>query len=252
MNTVPDDELVGLMEESGISFLGTVQRLGEATVADLPVDDRTAVVRVNEMLYAPAALEGLAGMEITVQLREDADALTPGDQAVFFTDPVAFDKGVAVREVARRPVDDGRAAVREATMAPGSNPSVFRLQVEQRRIREHAEQADAVVKATVTGLEKVGSMPVREHAPDYWRATMSVSHVERGDVEGDEIRVLYINSLDVRHRLAPKPKASQEGIWLLHATEGSQRESAPWIIPHPEDFQPVENLALLRADGSQP
>jgi hypothetical protein len=252
MKAVPDNEVLSLMDESGISFIGTVQRLGAATVADVPVDDRTAVVRVNQLLHAPPALEGLAGMEITVQLAEGGEALAPGAQAAFFTDPIAFDKGVAVREVARRPVEAVQGAVREATMAPGSNTSVFGVQLEQQRLRAHAEQADAVVKATVVGLEKVGSMPVREHAPDYWRATMSVSHVERGDVQGDQIQVLYINSLDVQHRLAPKPKASQEGIWLLHATEGPLRDLAPWIIPDPGDFQPVENLELLRSDGSQP
>jgi hypothetical protein len=247
---VPDAELLSLMQQSGVNFVGTVQRLGESTVADLPVDERTAVVRVSDVLNVPPALEGLAGMEVTVQLRSDAEPPAPGNRAVFFTDPIAFDKGIALREVDRRPAEDAQGAVLEATLAPGPNTAFFAQQLAEQRLRAHAVEADAVVEATVVGLERVGSAPMREHEPDYWRATMAVSHVEKGDVTGDRIQVLYINSLDVQHRLSPKPKASQEGLWLLHTTEEPLRDLAPWIIPDPEDFQPVENLRLLRTDGS--
>jgi hypothetical protein len=188
----------------------------------------------------------MAGMDVTVQLAPDGSPLEPGSEAMFFVDPIAFDTGIAVREVARRPVDTAQDAVRAAIVAPDPTPQVFAVQLDQRRLQQHAEGADAIVRATVVGLEKVGALPLREHGPDYWRATMSVSHVEKGVVNGDQIQVLYINSLDVRHRLSPKPKASQEGIWLLHATEGPLRDLAPWMIPDPEDYQPVENLEVIR------
>ena len=100
----------------------------------------------------------------------------------------------------------------------------------------------------VVGLEDVLEPVISEHDPDWWRATIDVSHVEKGDVQTGPLPVLYANSLDVQWRLSPKPKASQEGLWILHATEGDQREAAPFGIPHPEDYQPVQSLDDLRGE----
>src|SRR5512135_1018413 len=123
MNAMPDDELLSVMDESGISFVGTVQRTHESTVAGVPVDDHTAVVRVSQVLHAPRALQGITGMEVTVELGENTPTMAPGEQAAFFTDPVTFQEGIAVREVARRRVEDVEGALTEATLAPGSVPS---------------------------------------------------------------------------------------------------------------------------------
>jgi hypothetical protein len=205
-------------------------------------------VRVNQVLHGPSALEGLAGAEVTVLLAEGSEVPAIGAAVTFFTDPVAFDRGIAVREVARRPAVKMKDAVMEATLAPGSVPQTFASQLHERHLRAHASEADAVVEAMVLGLEKVGGVPVREHAPDYWLARLAVSTVAKGDVP-DEAVVLYINSLDVRHRTAPKPKASQRAVFLLHATDGPQRDMAPWVIPHPEDLQPEQTLQILGLSG---
>jgi len=65
------------------------------------------------------------------------------------------------------------------------------------------------------------------------------------------VSVLYANSLDVRWRASPKPKAAQEGIWLLHATVTPLTELAAFEIVHPEDLQPLERLESLR-EGLEP
>jgi hypothetical protein len=119
------------------------------------------------------------------------------------------------------------------------------------RLSAHAGSADAIVLARVVGLERASGSPLREHDADWWRATLHVVHVERGDVQADsEVKVIYANSLDVRWRDAPKPKASQNGLWFLHATEGELAQLAPFEITHSEDLQPVHNLELLRENGS--
>jgi hypothetical protein len=68
-------------------------------------------------------------------------------------------------------------------------------------------------------------------------------------VQPGELEVVYPNSLDVRWAAVPKPKASQEGMWVLHATE-QLREAAPSQILHPDDYQPVQQLDAIRATGS--
>jgi hypothetical protein len=246
---MPDGEVLELMSRAGISFIGTVQRLGEATI-DIATDNRTAVVRVDQILHAPSALVQLAGREITVQFSPDIEIPQPGERAAFFTDPVAFAESLAVTEVARLPVEAVEPEVSQALATNLSPQTLFGRQLQMERLRSHAAEADAVVVARVSGLQRAAPVRLSEHDPDWWRATMVVSHVERGDLSEGEVTVLYYNSLDVIYRPSPKPRAGQEGLWLLHATEGEERELAPFVIPHPEDYQPVENLTALSAGGS--
>jgi hypothetical protein len=248
---MPDGEVLGLMSRAGISFIGTVQRIAEATL-DIATDDHTAVVRVDQVLHAPPPLTNLAGREITVQLASDAEVPQPGERAAFFTDPVAFADSIAVTEVARRPVEVVEPDVSRA-LATNLNPQVhFGRQLRLEQVRSHAAEADAVVVGRVRGLQKAGPTRFSEHNPDPWQATIDVNHVERGDLSEGDVIVLYYNSLDVTYRACPKPKAGQEGLWLLHATEGDERDLAPYVIPHPEDYQPAENLTALRVGGGEP
>ena len=240
------DPVVEHLRRSALSFIGTVQRLGSATVADIPVDDHTAVVQVDQLLHAPESLKQLAGMPVTVQLDPAADLPAPGDRAAFFVNPSVLGTGLAADEVARLPVSAVQALV--ATAAPGESPLASVQQtVAGERLRQHADQADAVVVGKVTRLENAGHETFGEHDPDWWRATLDVVHVERGTgVTGPQVDVLYANSLDVFWRSSPKPRAGQEGLWLLHGTPPELRDAAPFQIPHPEDYQPVTSLDQLR------
>ena len=63
-----------------------------------------------------------------------------------------------------------------------------------------------------------------------------------------------MNSTDVRWYTAPKPRAGETAIWLLHATDGAERDLAPWLVVHPEDRQPqhAENLLGLEEGETAP
>jgi hypothetical protein len=239
---------VTLLGEAAFSFVGTVERLGATTMEDVPVDERTAVVRVDQVLQAPDAFAQLGGMSVTVQLLPDTEPPEVGSTFVFFANGLVFGTGIALTEIGRRPVEEmePHIAAADAAGAPSASETLQR-QVAAARLRTHADSADAIVLGRVVGLERASGSPVREHDPDWWRATLHVTHVERGDVQDDsEIKVIYANSLDVRWREAPKPKASQNGLWILHATEGELAQLAPFEIVDSEDLQPVQNLELLR------
>jgi hypothetical protein len=243
-----EQEILNHLEGSALSFIGTIERLRAATMADLPVDDHTAVVHVDQVLHAPKTLQRLSGMSVTVQLSPNVAVPGPGDSATFFTNPSVFGEGLAVTEVARVPVADTQPYL--ATAAPGEGP-LERLQtvVADQHLRSHAQQADAVIIGKVARLEDAGLSSFSEHDPDWWRATLEVVHVESGPVTGPQIQILYANSQDVRWRNSPKPRASQEGLWLLHATAGELRGAAPFQIIHPEDYQPVTRADQLRGGG---
>lgn len=241
-----DEAITALLGEGPFAFVGTIEHVGAATMTDVPIDSRTAVVRVDHVLQAPEALPTLEGQRITMQLKEDTQ---PGEQAAFFAQGLAFGESVAVTEVGRVAVEAVEPHVTRGfeAGAPAGFEALQRA-AQAARLREHAAGADAIVVGRVVGLEDVLEPVISEHDPDWWRATIDVAHVEKGDVQTGPLRVLYANSLDVQWRLSPKPKASQEGLWILHATEGDQREAAPFEIPHPEDYQPVQSLDDLRGE----
>jgi hypothetical protein len=107
-----------------------------------------------------------------------------------------------------------------------------------------------MVIGRVVSLHDAGIPALSEHAPDYWVAALAVTHAPRGGIAADQVDVLFMNSHDVRWHEAPKPRAGETALWLLHATEGEERELAAWRVVHPEDRQPAESLDLLRAERS--
>jgi hypothetical protein len=242
-----DEEIVRLLRQAPFSFVGTIEHLGAATMVDVPVDDRTAVVRIERVLHAPDEFVGLQGNLITIQLA--ADTLPPQVEQTFafFAQGLAFGESIAVAEVGRLPLEAVAPRLNVAMAAGGTSPFDELLQgIERDRLREHAANAAAIVIGRVIKLEKALPSEGWEHDPDWWRATIYVHHVERGDLEPGPVDVLYANSIDVKWQLAPKPRASQAGVWILHPAEGRLAETARFQIIHPEDFQPVQSLDALR------
>jgi hypothetical protein len=122
----------------------------------------------------------------------------------------------------------------------------------QDRVVEHAREADAVVRAQVVALAMVPPTgPPHEHDPQWWIATLRTDLVAKGDIEaGDDVAVLYANSLDVRVRDRPKPKAGQGGLWLLHRTaDPALAEQAPYELLDSLDLQDSIVLDVLRERG---
>jgi hypothetical protein len=247
---VADADVRDLLQRSGISFVGTVEHLGAATMHDVTVDDHTAVVHVDSVLHAPPAFLGLAGSSVTLQLLADQPVPAVGDRLAFFADAVAFSESLALSEV-------GRLA--ESAILPhlglaagaGGESSIADLQssLESDRIREHAADADAVVVGRISGLANAGPGTLSEHDPDWWVATIEVDHAERGSVAAGPVKVLYANSIDVTWRNSPKPRAGQSGVWILHDADSDLQKFAPYYLRDPEDYQPAQFLDEIRIDG---
>jgi hypothetical protein len=245
---MPGPDVLDLMEGSALSFTATVVEAGAATTGTVPATERTAIVRVAEVLHAPAAFATLAGADITVRQADDVPALAAGQQVVLFTDPVMVGHGLAVREIARlHPADLAEAArsLAAEAAAPAAGSAAFRDLLAARRIRQHAEQADAIVLGQVTGLREARPPSPSEHDPHYWTATLAVRRVLRGSLPAGPADVLFMKSTDVRWHTAPKPRAGETAIWLLHAADGVERDLAPWLVVHPEDRQPQHAARLL-------
>lgn len=248
---MPDNNITDLLQRSAISFTGTVERLGASSVPELStVDDRTAIVLVDHVLHSPPAFAHLAGTQVTVQLATGTDPPAVGERLAFFANGLAFGGGLAVTEVGRLSASEVEPYI--ASAAAASAPAPFsNLERAQKaeQLREHAVGAAAVVVGTVASLRRATTGRISEHDPHWWIATLDVHHVERGDVAAGQINVVYPNSQDVRWRDKPKPAAGQNGVWILHPTEGAAAELARYQLEDADDYQPVQNLDSLRTDA---
>src|SRR5262245_54173740 len=108
------EELAG---QARFVFRGTVQRLQAATLDEVPVDARTAVVRVDAIMLAPRALSNYAGKEITVQL-SGRQKVEPGQELVFFTNEWLYGKSVAVQSIGQQAVGRATASLERAVVDP--------------------------------------------------------------------------------------------------------------------------------------
>ncbi len=246
-------DLKKLVREAPFGFVGTVEHMGATTMEGIPADERTAVVHVDSVIVAPEAFVSMAGQIVTLQLSPDIDPPAEGETAAFFAEGLAFGETIALSEVGRASLEEVEPQFLAAGAAEGGAAAGFteiQQEVEADKVREHAAEADAVVAGRVMGLVKAADVAAVEHDPDWWIATIHVVIVERGDVSLGDVQVLYANSLDVRWRTAPKPKASQGGLWLLHATPAELSAAAAWQILHPEDFQPTQMLDAIRGGAA--
>jgi hypothetical protein len=240
------DEIKILLAKAPLSFVGTVLYLDAAT-SDHRVEGNSAVIGVDCVLHGPPELSHLAGDQITLRLTQNRPEI--GEAFAFFTAGASFGRTLALTELGRINVDVVEPFITAARDA-GRGDSPFAPLIEEMSrdsLRRHAEGAAAVVLARVVALEAAGDRnAVMEDDPDWWRATLDVGHVERGELKSGPVNVLLANSRDRAWSASPKGRPGEEGLWLLHATSGERARLAPFEITHPEDAQPTARLAALR------
>lgn len=233
------DELV---ERSQFVFRGMVQRLKATTVPTVQVNDRTAVVRIEEVLHAPEVLIGYAGHEITVQLIRPARV---GERAIFFTVPRIYAKSVAVDEVDRYQVgNDEKALLTSSTQV---KDAVAKLP--DRHVQRRGSHADLVVVgkvSSITSLRARQRYPITRHDPDWQEASIDVQSVEKGTLSEKPLIVLFPQSKDVMWNASPKFRVGQEGVWILHRQEIKALHASCYVALDSSDFHPMDQQDRIR------
>src|SRR5438309_4243960 len=79
-------------------FKGTIKKLKSATMKDVPVNDRTAIVTVDQIIEAPPGLADYNGQDITVQLSGRAKVRV-GQEMIFHT--ISWMYGISSPEIGR-------------------------------------------------------------------------------------------------------------------------------------------------------
>jgi hypothetical protein len=232
-------------------FTGTVQALKRATVPNIPLSNRTAVVRVDGVIRGSGALSHLAGHDITVQLG-DRERVRPGQAATFYTEGWLFGESVAVRSLGHADVTHGAAA----PMASAADPVQAKA---DRDLREHVADADLIVRGRVASVALPAlpakrargtraAPPISEHAALWREAVIDVDQVAKGKRPSKRVTVRFPSSSDIRWAEVPKLHPGQEGLFLLHGAGGG----AGYTLLHAQDVQPPGADRVIGAPGPRP
>ena len=244
-----------LAQQARFVFKGTVQKLKAATMRDVKVDARTAIVRVDEIIHASEALSNYAGKNITVQLG-GRKKVSKGHQAVFYTNAWLFGESVAVESIDHEEVAKVPAAL--ATVAADPVQALA-----QRDTKTQFDSADAIVSGRVTSVrvpsDVVAARSAAMAAPTIAGpvSEVKVDVVHKGSHSGDA-HIRFPASSDVMWHYAPKFHAGQEGFFMLHKAAKKEvaaaaslsaptEDTGDYVALNPADFHPLDQAEGVRS-----
>ena len=256
-----DSKAEALAQQASFIFKGTVQKLKATSMPGVPVNDRTAIVRVDEIVQAPEALSHYAGQEITVQMG-GRKKVKKGQQAIFYANGWLFGDGVAVQSIDHHDVEKAPATFALAAGDPVKN-------LAKKKAQARLADADVVVSGRVTsvrmptdvaaaralgGAEPTPTGRISEHDPDWRIAEIQVDAVHKGKHKGKTVAVRFPSSQDVMWHDAPKFHPGQEGFFLLHKTDKEAAgvraavvaDKGDYVVLHPGDFQPSDQPSGIK------
>jgi len=211
---------------------------------------RTLVVRVDEIIQAPAVLEKWVGQEVTVQLGP-REQVKDGQQAVFYTNVVQLGESVAVQSLGHRPP----TAIPAALAGPAATPTE---ELASRQLQAELSDAHMVVTGRVTDVrvpQEAPAAPVAaadepaqvqyysEHDPLWREAVVQVDSVEKGTQSSQSVVVRFPASDDVRWQDDPKLQPGQSGVFILQQPPGQIAADSASLAA---GAQPVYTVTTVR------
>ncbi|HVF62013.1 MAG TPA: hypothetical protein VNJ70_19570 [Thermoanaerobaculia bacterium] len=256
---MPAKSKEALARQARFVFVGTVQKLRAANVAEIDDKARTVVVRVDRVEKGPESMAAYVGRDITVKLAP-RETVRAGEQARFFTNGWLFAETLAVESVGHEAVvpagaprgrgvaaaarsGDARRTVLAASISTAEAASEPAARLKAAAIADRVASADVVVRGRVTAVrvapeerpaprtgtrrgvtaaatEAPRRKPITEHDPQWREAEIEVDEVEKGGTAKKKVVVRFPGSDDVRWYKAPKFQPGQEGVFILQKAAG--------------------------------
>ncbi len=261
---ISKQELQKWVDDSTLVFKGTIVAL-DSNVDSIEASDNPVTVRVDHVELGTNQAEknfgSLVGKQLTAiegPTSKGAMDRRVGVSAVFFVNPLLYEKNIAVTAV-----------------AVAHNPTVKNLSTRLRAAIEQKEKkplstalkgADRVVIGVVQEVrtlpdEKLAKLQslangydlYSEHSPRWREAVIRVQSVPKGDQGEKMLLVIFPSTEDLMWANSPKFKAGQSGIWLLHSASQLADERGK-ILLTPEQFhgQPIRAYTVLQPEDFQP
>ena len=228
-----------LAAEADVVFAARTLVLQSAT---FDVDDaqNLAIVRVSRVLGGHPSFATLADSDITIQLREPAQARV-GDERVYYAKNWQLGETIAVTELGSRPAPTGQDLERMQ-----GDIERYRQEQADQDLRVRLTSAELVVRGRVTAV-RPADLPreASEHDPDWQEADIQVTAVLRGAAGGPTVTVLFPGSMDVAWFRWPRLAVGTEAIWLLRPFDYGGRRLTRLTI-QPGDQLPVDQEARVR------
>ena len=257
---MPAKSKEALARQARFVFVGTVQKLRAANVAEVDDKARTVVVRVDRVEKGPESMAAYVGRDITVKLAP-RETVRAGEQARFYTNGWLFAETLAVESVGHEAVvpagaprgrgvaaaarpGDARRTVLAASISTAEATSEPAARLKAAAIADRVASADVVVRGRVTSVrvaaeerpaprtgartrgvaaaatEAPRRKPITEHDPQWREAEIEVDAVEKGGTAKKKVVVRFPGSDDVRWYKAPKFQPGQEGVFILQKAAG--------------------------------
>lgn len=221
---MPGKNTNDVSDDAKFLFKGTVQKLGASALAQVPKDEPTAIVHVDEILHAPSALAKTLGKDITVKLAKGAKPKV-GEQMLFHANSWLFGNSVAVESVKQEIPDQAKTMLAEKVSNPTRN-------LANKELQKRVADADMVIEGEVSSVHlpeaesaatRAASTrrPVSEHDPKWREAVVNVDVVHKGEPSTKQVVVRFPSSTDVQWYRAPKFHTGDRGVWMLQSQKAA-------------------------------
>jgi len=240
--------LNALTREASFVFQGRVDSIGAHNLeSGVDVDDRMAIVQVEDVVVAPPSLGDLTGRRLTVHLQSTA-GIEPKQSLTFFATSWHYGTNVGVIEV-------GRTSTRA---------SELRRRVVDQRLEAQHELLEARVRRAVliisgrvdaTFRTKLTGMPGEDEGTEWWEAEIWVRSVEKG-TPPPKLTIAFPVGGDREWGPVPKAQPGQDGVWLLGPVSepdaDEDKEPTPpdrdglLMALDPLDYQSISALPLVQ------
>jgi hypothetical protein len=223
-----------LVRSSSLIFSGTVVERGTSTVPAVPPNEKLVVVRVDRGLRVDPVLGDLRGKMITV-VATAPESLSPGQQAVFFTNSWIHGRGIAVRESEHWDIGEEDAVASAVAQLP------------QHHLGERLASAELVVDAEVVDISPVEKRSPERRAALWAAAQLHVRKVLRGQARSSTM-VYFPTAQWPPWTDAPRFTLHQQGIFILHVPtrnatlSDATLEADSLVALDPADFQAESQL----------
>jgi hypothetical protein len=265
------------VQNSALVFTGTVVALG-SNVSNIKQSDNPIIVEIERVEWgndeALKEFGSLIGKKVTVIVNPSfkaAPKLQKGVSAVFFVNPLLYEKNMAVRAEAvvdTQTVKDLANVVEKIRGKPLKDA----LTIAEKVVSGIVVEVRPLPKEKLEELGKLanGRYLYSEHSPRWREAVIQVQGVLKGKSEEKTIIVVFPSTDDRMWAEAPKCTKGQSGTWLLHTAVQLAGNAKILLTPekingesitvytslHPQDFQPKDpagnNEKLIREMLSGP
>jgi hypothetical protein len=198
--------LSDLSRRASFVFRGRVKAVGKHNLHGVEPDDRMSMVRIDEVIVAPASLGDLTGKTVTVYL-ESSRGVKANDQAIFFATSWHYGRTIGVTEIGRTSMsaDELRRRVIDE-----------RLEWQHEQLEARIRRAVLIISGKVLSTFRTEhrDLPGIDEGIEWWEAEMWVGTAEKG-TPPKRLHIFFPVGGDREWGPVPKCYPGQLGVWLL-------------------------------------